>query len=118
MKDAADLPDLDALDLDEVDAALWWARELRAAFDAVPVDGSRDAAWRALVAQVCAPHVAIALRADAGADSTADAAFADAASAVDAWHKAVATLAEAAGIDAAAIDRGVATVADVAHVYR
>jgi hypothetical protein len=46
--------DPDVMDLDRVDAAMAWVRELRAAFEAVPLGGSakRDAAWRALVAQV------------------------------------------------------------------
>jgi hypothetical protein len=101
-RDANDLPDLDALELDQVDAALWWARELRAAFDAVPIAGSRDAAWRALVAQVCAPH-ASATRVDAPVELV-DPEFADAAAAVDAWQKALAGLADAAGVDPAVID--------------
>jgi very-short-patch-repair endonuclease len=81
-----------ALDLDQLDAAVAWASDLRRAFDAVEVafgDPGRQSAWRALVAQV------------AGAATEGDgdlAAFAKLAEAVARWAPALSSLAEVTGI--------------------
>ena len=122
-RDVTESLDLDGLDLDEVDAALTWARELRAAFDAVPILGSRDAAWRALVAQVSAPA-----RGGAGdgvldtpASEQFEPLFGQAAAAVDAWQRALARLAELIGVDAGALDgdRGhLAALIDQVAIWR
>ena len=69
------------LDLDKIEAAIAWAAELRRAFDQVAVNGGevgRQAAWRALVAQVAAsPDGQPATLADRG-DLVAFARLADA----------------------------------------
>ena len=81
-----------ALDLDQLDAAVAWASELRRAFDAVEVafgDPGRQSAWRALVAQV------------SGAATEGDgdvAALAKLAEAVARWAPALTALAEVTGI--------------------
>ncbi|HMG54270.1 MAG TPA: DEAD/DEAH box helicase, partial [Kofleriaceae bacterium] len=91
------------LDLARIDAAVGWAAELRLAFDAVEVargGTGRAAAWRALVAQVAA---------SAAGDASAAgelAAFARLAGAVGRWRPALAALAEATGIDEAALGAG------------
>jgi very-short-patch-repair endonuclease len=94
-----------ALDLARIDAAVGWAAELRLAFDAVAVavargGSARDAAWRALVAQVAA-HPA----GDAAAGGEL-APFARLAEAVRRWRPALAALAEATGIAEAALGAG------------
>ncbi|MEO8704452.1 MAG: DUF3320 domain-containing protein [Kofleriaceae bacterium] len=78
------------LELDKVDSAVSWASELRRAFDAVDVIGNdpgRNAAWRALVAQVAASVTATDL-----------AVFSRLADAVARWQPALAGLAAATGI--------------------
>jgi very-short-patch-repair endonuclease len=94
-----------ALDLARIDAAVGWAAELRLAFDAVAVavargGSARDAAWRALVAQVAA-HPA----GDAATGGEL-APFARLADAVRRWRPALAALAEATGIAEAALGAG------------
>ncbi len=80
-----------ALDLDAVEAAVAWGAELRRAFDRVAVAGGeagRQAAWRALVAQLAAaPDSATELRP-----------FARLAEAVARWDASLTELAAATGI--------------------
>lgn len=92
-----------ALDLAKIDAAVGWAAELRLAFDAIEIakgGAGRAAAWRALVAQVAASPAG-----DAPAAGEL-AAFARLAGAVQRWQPALAALAEATGIDEAALGAG------------
>ncbi len=84
-----------ALDVTRVDAAVSWASELRRAFDSVDVVGGeqgRNAAWRALVAQVAAGPASAA-----ASDLTTS--FGRLAEAVARWQPALAGLADATGID-------------------
>ncbi len=91
------------LDLKKIDAAVGWAAELRRAFDAVSVVGGeagRAAAWRALVAQVAANPAA---ESPGTGGLVRFSQFAEAASR---WRLALAALADATGIDAAALGAG------------
>lgn len=90
-----------SLDLARLDAAVGWAAELKKAFDAIELaetrEAARQAAWRALVAQVASGPSA----------SAADLApFARVSEAVSRWLPALATLAEAVGIPAATLAAG------------
>jgi hypothetical protein len=80
-----------ALDLDAIEAAVAWGADLRRAFDRVAVtsgEAGRQAAWRALVAQLAsAPDSATELRP-----------FARLAEAVARWDASLAVLAAATGI--------------------
>ena len=88
-----------ALDLDAIDAAVAWGADLRRAFDRIAVAGGevgRQAAWRALVAQVAAAP-----------DSPADVRpFARVAEAVVRWSATLAELADATGIVPALLGAG------------
>ncbi|HEU0037485.1 MAG TPA: DUF3320 domain-containing protein [Kofleriaceae bacterium] len=81
-----------ALELPKLDAAVGWAAELRKSFDAVAVAGGeagRNAAWRALVAQVAASPTS----------STAElAAFARLSDAVARWEPALDDVSRTTGI--------------------
>ncbi|MBS1121940.1 MAG: putative helicase, partial [Deltaproteobacteria bacterium] len=91
-----------ALELAKIDAAVGWSSELRRAFDAVDViggDAGRNAAWRALVAQVAAGPGP-----SAGGDLAT--AFGRLAVAVARWVPSLAGLAEATGIDRAQLGAG------------
>ncbi len=93
-----------ALDLAAIDAAVAWAAELRRAFDATEVAGGeagRQAAWRALVAQVAAQPPG-----GTATDGALARSFGALADAVARWLPALDRLAEAVGIDAAALGTG------------
>ena len=101
-----------ALDLSAIDDAVTWAGELRRTFDATAVAGGepgRQAAWRALVAQVAGipargtPRVPAALRA---AEAGELAVFARLAAAVARWSPALVELARATGIDGTGLGAG------------
>ena len=84
--------DVLSLDLGAIENAAAWCTELRRAFEALTIAGGdtgRQAAWRTLVALVCA---------QADADCGELAPFARAAAAVDRWQPALAELAAATGI--------------------
>lgn len=89
------------LDLERVESAVAWASELRRAFDALALaggDAGRQAAWRALVAQVASgPGAALGAAAvDAARGELA--AFARLAEAVARWRAALGILADATGV--------------------
>ncbi|MCE9575855.1 MAG: DUF4011 domain-containing protein, partial [Deltaproteobacteria bacterium] len=103
-----------AADLAAIDRAIAWASELRAAFDAVAIGATpadrvgREAAWKALVAQVVAAVPA--------AD---DVLLARSAQAFTAWQAAVARLAEVAGVALAGLDAPIlASVTDAIVAWR
>ncbi|MEJ7599896.1 MAG: DUF3320 domain-containing protein [Kofleriaceae bacterium] len=86
-----------ALELDQLDAAVSWAADLRKAFEATDVIGGeagKATAWRALVAQVAASSSRE--RADAPASTTV--AFGQLAEAVARWAPALAQVTTATGI--------------------
>jgi hypothetical protein len=88
------------LDLNAIDSAGAWATELRRAFDRIAVGGGeagKQAAWRALVAQV-----------SAAPDTTAELApFSRLAAAVTRWDATLVELAAATGLPAAQLGAGI-----------
>lgn len=93
------------LDLEEIEAAIAWAADLRRRFDSVAVtegEMGRQTAWRALIAQVVAPTTAepVDLEADrgAGANELRDGMFSRLADAYSRWVPAMDELAAATGI--------------------
>jgi hypothetical protein len=89
-----------ALDLDAVEAALAWGTELRRAFDRIAVAGGeagKQAAWRALVAQVASAP-------DSAADRQP---FARLAQAVTRWETTLVELAAATGLPVAQLGAGI-----------
>ncbi len=92
--------DLLAASLGSLETAVTWAGELRRAFDQVTVHGgetAKQAAWRALVAQVAATT---------GETGTELTAFATLAAATVRWRAALAALAAATGIAESALGSG------------